>query len=251
MLKHALLGLAQGVTEWLPVSSSGHLVFLQHFMKIGSPVFFDALVHLASILVVLAVFWKDILAIIMSLFDKRFSKYRKYWLLIPIGTVPAVIAGLAFKHQIEALFSGFGFLALAFLFTGIVLLLSRLRFVKGLTLSPAAAFAIGIAQAIALVPGVSRSGMTLSVALMLGINRKEAGRFAFLLAIPAIAGAFLLQIAEGVPVTLEAGGAIVGFIAAFLAGLFSLKLLLRVLKSGKLHYFSIWCFLMALLTLLL
>ncbi len=251
MWEYIILGIIQGITEWFPVSSSGHLVFLQNFLIIDNPIFFDILVHFASLLVILAVFWKDIFAILKSPFNEKFKDYRKYWGLIPIGTMPAVIVGFAFQDQIESLFTGFTFLSFTFLFTGIVLLLSKYRAFKDLKLSPPVAFGIGVAQALALAPGISRSGMTICVALILGLSNKEAGRFAFLLAIPAIGGAFLLQLLKVDFLTINLVGSALGFFAAFVVGIVSLKLLLGILNRGKMHYFAVWLFFMAVLAAVL
>ncbi len=242
------MGAVQGVTEWFPVSSSGHLVFFQHILDINPGVAFSALVHFASFLVILAVFWKDILRLAMSPFLPHLKKSRQLLLALIVGSIPAAFFGLLFKNQIEALFSGFAQLAWAFIFTGIVLLLSRSRLFKGIKMSIPVALAIGFAQAIALVPGISRSGMTISVALILGIARKDAARFSFLLALPALLGAFLLE----APKLLQIGsllGAFLGFVAAMVVGFVSLRLLMRNIQ--RIHWFSIWCFVMAILVFVL
>ncbi len=248
MWKYLVLGAVQGVTEWFPVSSSGHLVFFQHILDINPGVAFSALVHFASFLVILAVFWKDILRLAMSPFLPHLKKSRQLLLALIVGSIPAAFFGLLFKNQIEALFSGFAQLAWAFIFTGIVLLLSRSRLFKGIKMSIPVALAIGFAQAIALVPGISRSGMTISVALILGIARKDAARFSFLLALPALLGAFLLE----APKLLQIGsllGAFLGFVAAMVVGFVSLRLLMRNIQ--RIHWFSIWCFVMAILVFVL
>ncbi|RLE41703.1 UDP-diphosphatase [Candidatus Woesearchaeota archaeon] len=245
ILRYVLLGLVQGVTEWLPVSSSGHLVFLQHFFGISMPVFLDALLHFASMLVILVVFWKDVKSILLSLFVEQYKPYRKYLLFILVGSLPIVVLGLLLRHRIEAMFTGFGFLAYTFTFTGFVLLMSRFRVFKFAKLTLPLALVIGFAQAIALVPGISRSGMTLATCLLLGINKRDALRFSFLLALPALFGAFVLQL-PGIA-SVELGAAFVGFITAFVFGIVALRLLLRVFLLGKLHYFALWCFLMAIL----
>jgi len=246
--KYLLLGAVQGATEWFPVSSSGHLVFFQHVLDINAGVAFSALVHFASFLVILAVFWKDILRLAMSPFVPHLRKTRQLLLALIVGSIPAAFFGLLFRNQIEALFSGFAQLAWAFIFTGIILLLSRLRLFKEIKMSIPVALAIGFAQAIALVPGVSRSGMTISIALLIGLARKDAARFSFLLALPALLGAFLLE-APNLLQTSSPLGAFLGFIFALMVGFVSLKLLMRIIQ--QIHWFSIWCFVMAFLVFVL
>jgi undecaprenyl-diphosphatase len=247
--KYLALGAVQGVTEWLPVSSSGHLVFLQHFWAINEHVAFDALVHFASLLVVAVVFWKDIAKLLLCPFFSGLSEHRRLLGMLAIGSVPIAVCGLVFSTQIRGLFGGFSFLAYTFLLTSILLLLSRVRVFRNIELNPSVAFAIGIAQALALLPGVSRSGATLSIGLMLGLRKKEAARFAFLLAVPALFGAFALEAPKAI-LHFEIGFAI-GFLAAFVVGVCTLRFLLGVIQKGRLHNFALWTAIMSGLVLML
>ena len=172
----------------------------------------------------------------------------KYLLYLILGTIPIAIFGFFFRNQVELLFSNSAYLQYAFLFTALMLMLSKYKLADN-RLDWISALIIGVFQALALIPGISRSGMTLTIALIIGLRRKEAAKFSFFLALPALFGAFILELPKVAAVPL--GGAIVGFLAAFCVGFVSLKLLLRVIQSKKLHYFAPWAVLMAILVSLL
>jgi undecaprenyl-diphosphatase len=249
-----ILGAVQGLTEFLPVSSSGHLVLFQRLFGLrGDVLVFDVAVHLATLAAVIAVFWKDILGI----FKKPFG--RLTWLLV-VGTIPAVVFGLAFKDWIERLFESGRTLGFEFIATGIVLWFAESVKSKNKKLgetSFADALWIGAAQAVAILPAVSRSGLTIAGSLFRGLNREFAAKFSFLLSIPAILGAAVLELPDAIG-TLKSPGAagvshlalILGMAAAFGFGWIALRWMLRVLSRGSLRGFAVYVFVVGLLILL-
>lgn len=237
-----ILGAVQGLTEFLPVSSSGHLVIFSHILGTSSDssLLFEILIHLATLTAVGVFFFKDILAL-----------RRQDLLHLLIGTIPAVIAGFALKDSIEAAFSSLLFVGLALLVTAGFLLFAHLRTTQrtetaSSPMTPLRALLIGVFQAIAIFPGVSRSGSTVSGALIANIERKKAFSFSFLLSIPAILGATLLtfldmlQSGEQLPASLLLPYA-AGALTAFVVGLISLRWFQKIVHSAKLYYFALYC----------
>ncbi|GHV94308.1 undecaprenyl-diphosphatase 4 [Spirochaetia bacterium] len=274
-----ILGVVQGLTEFLPVSSSGHLVLLQRVFGISEPaLFFDTMVHVGTLAAVFVVLWRDIWAILRRLIQPLTA-------YLIIATIPAVIFALAFKNSIEAAFESGQFLGAAFLLTSALLtgaeLLSR-RGVVGGSAKPAEgslkkagemnwidALVIGILQAVAIIPGVSRSGSTLSGALSRKLNRDFAARFSFLLSIPAILGALVLQLkdlakdagsaaadvaANGSELTAMGGGIgaaaiIAGTLSAAIVGFFAVRLMLKIVRERSLFGFAIYTAVLGVLVL--
>ena len=236
-----ILGVVQGVAEFLPISSSGHLVIMQSVLGIKQPGNeFEIIVHLGTLASILVVFSSDIKNILFS-FNKRENQNFIY--LIIVGTLPSIIIGLGFKDQLMALFEDIFAVGLALIFTGLILLGSFFIKPKHKEFSILKAFIIGLSQSIAIVPGVSRSGMTISCALLLGLNSKDAAKFSFLLAIPAIAGAGIFTIMDiNNRILIGMDVAFIGFTTSFIMGVLSLKWLLKTLEKGKLHYFGLYCF---------
>ena len=206
-LFHAvLLAILQGFTEFLPVSSSGHLVLAQELLNLheSQMIIFDVFVHFGTLISVVFVFWKDILEILRS-FVKAFGtlklkeEYKKtehfrLGVAIIIGSIPAGFVGLLYRHQIEAAFTDPKLVAMNLVITGLILFLTRLsKPVHGKKVGLVSAFIIGLAQAVAILPGISRSGSTMSTALYLKTSPVQAARFSFLLSVPVIAGASLLE----------------------------------------------------------
>ncbi|MDR2186291.1 MAG: undecaprenyl-diphosphate phosphatase [Treponema sp.] len=259
ILEAVLLGIIQGFTEFLPVSSSGHLVLFQRIFGISEPaLFFDTMVHAGTLAAVFVVLWKDILDIL------RHPTQALTGFLI-LATLPAVIAALLFKDAIEKAFQSGSFLGFAFLLTSLALLISgilakRSGNVRGAPGTKPAmdwldALIIGILQAAAIVPGVSRSGFTLSGALSRGLDRDFAARFSFLLSIPAILGALVLQlkdlaggsviqagdIAAGTASGgIGAGAILAGSLSAAVVGFFSVKLMLKIIRERSLTGFAVY-----------
>lgn len=259
-----LLGLIQGLTEFLPVSPSGHLVLVEYLLHVPpAPVAFMVLLHLATLLAAVIALRRElgrILAFLASSAGIRWVSLRsddlreggRLFIALVIGTIPAAVAAIFFKPQIEAYFASPRFVGFALLFTGLVLLSTRMAPRGGRPIDPGSALVVGLAQAIGLLPGVSRSGMTLAAGLFAGVGRERVARFSFLLSLPAIAGASILELRHGVtlvgipPVTLVSG-----IVAALVSGYLAMQLLLRVVVSGKLTIFAVYCLALGLAALFL
>lgn len=249
IIQAILLGIIQGLTEFLPVSSSGHLVLFQKIFGITEPTLtFGIVVHLGTLLAVFVVFWKDIL----DLLKRPFQKLT--WLLIA-ATIPTVIIALVFSDFFESIFKSGSTLGVDFLITGFVLLyagkMNRGR--KGLKETTAIdAVFVGILQGAAILPAVSRSGLTISGALFRGLDRDFAARFSFLLSIPAILGAAVFDLKDLLHAgtgSVSSAPLIVGAVAAAIAGFLSIKYMLELIKKGKLRYFSYYVFVIGILVI--
>jgi len=267
-LEALVLGVVQGATEYLPVSSSGHLVIFQHLFGLTEPaLLFDIVLHVATLLVVLWFYRRDIadlmgqsLAAIGDLarggaWSEVQTKYPGFRLavLIVVGTIPTALIGVTFQDTFEALFGSLRTVGVMLWVTGLILLATRLatRSERGIgDMRWVDALLIGIVQGLAITPGISRSGSTIAVALLLGIQKETAARYSFLLSVPSIVGALLLKIGDaGGSVGLTA--TILGFAAALLTGYFCLAFLVRIVKKGKLAWFAPYCFLAGLLAVIL
>lgn len=252
------LGIVQGLTEFLPISSSAHLVFIQHLFHIKEPMlFFDIMLHLGTLASILIFFRNDLLKIIRALMGVAHTEPGDAWQItqaqawryaafVILGTIPAGIAGVLLGDVVESAFGGIRTAAVCLFVTGAVLFAverARPGRSEAYEIAWTAILIIGLAQAVALLPGISRSGSTICAALFLGMNRNAAARFSFLLAIPAILGAAVL---EGKDVfssnqPLFIGPTVLGAAAAFLVGLFALYLLIGMLRNGKLAVFAVYC----------
>ncbi|MCU0236892.1 MAG: undecaprenyl-diphosphate phosphatase [Acidobacteria bacterium] len=245
-LKIILLALVQGFTEFFPVSSSGHLLIFQKLLDFTTlPLVYDIFFHLGTLLAVVAYFFKDLKPLALRFYEKE--NFRLL-LLIVTASAPTAVIGLLFQDFFESLFSRTSYLGFAFLFSAVVLLAARFLRLQRLPDFPAA-FLIGVAQGIAIVPGVSRSGMTIAVALALGLGFEFSFRFSFLLSIPAILGAVLLEAGD-----IPWGGGhwpqlLLAVLVAALAGFLALGLLKMVMVRNRFHYFA--AYLLALGTLVL
>ncbi len=238
-----VLGIIQGITEFLPVSSSGHLVLFQKLFRIQEPtMFFDVVLHIGTLIPVFIIFWDKIFALIKK-------PFQKYSYLIIAATLPAVIVALLFGDQIENLFDSGKFLAPAFIFTGIILLYADKAANKknDENISFGDSLAIGFMQAVAIIPGVSRSGSTISASLACGLNKNSAAKFSFILSIPAIIGAAVLQLKNVIANQNFSFSApiIFGFIAAIFSGYLSIKFMLKLINESKLKFFSYYVFTLA------
>ena len=249
MIEAIILGIVQGITEWLPVSSSGHLVLFQHFFGLAPPVSFDIMLHLGSLIVVLTVFWKDILKLAKGVL-KREKASLKMLAYLAIASIPIALVGFFLNDLIKSIFNSLLTVGLSLLFTAVLLFISRYPKKKNKKLGIKNTFLIGIAQAIAILPGVSRSGSTISTGLVLGIKKEDVARFSFLMFIPAILGASLLEIKDVVLVT-DLPAAVVGTITAMVVGFFSLKLLLNLINKNKFSNFAWYCLVLGIITLIL
>lgn len=227
-----LLGIIQGLTEFLPVSSSGHLVIFQKLLGMATPpVAFDVLVHVATLVAVLVTFFPDL---------RRMGK--SYLLAIAVGSVPAALLGIVLNQHTDQLFGSLTVVGLGLSLTTVIV--GSTRWLgqgsrNQAEVNPKLAFLIGIAQAIAIVPGISRSGSTIATGLWLGLKREEAARFAFLLSIPAISGAQLLQVPSLLSNQSHEPWVLgTGFLAATVSGLVALRVLIKVVKHQSLHHFA-------------
>jgi undecaprenyl-diphosphatase len=252
-----ILGAVQGLTEFLPVSSSGHLVLLQKIFGVSeSSLFFDTMVHVGTLAAVAVVLWREIWAILRKIIQPLTA-------YLIIGTIPAVVFALAFKKTIESAFISGRFLGFSFLFTAVLLSIAELFSRKALAnmnelkkpgeMNWKDALVTGILQAIAIIPGVSRSGATLSGAIIRKLDRDFAARFSFLLSIPAILGALVLQVKDKIENTAvysaaasaESGGIgavpiIAGTITAGIVGFFSVRLMLKIVREKSLWGFAVY-----------
>jgi undecaprenyl-diphosphatase len=242
-LTAAILGLVQGLTEFLPVSSSGHLVLAGAILGVpeGS-LSFDIVLHLGSLTAVLAIYSRDISELLSGIFARRREDLALAGFLV-LGSVPAGLAGFLLADRIESLFNSPPVVSAMLLFTGCVLFATRfVRAGQRQDPAPLGSLVIGLFQAIALVPGISRSGMTISAGLFAGVRRERAARFSFLLSVPAILGAALLDLTGSAGIgSLDFPVAAVGFVVSSITGYFALRLLIRFLVAGRFHFFGWYC----------
>ncbi|HVN66810.1 MAG TPA: undecaprenyl-diphosphate phosphatase [Candidatus Sulfotelmatobacter sp.] len=248
LIKYIILGVIQGLTEFLPVSSSGHLVIVQTLLQMKENIALDTVLHLATALALIIYFWRDLIGLL---------KARKLLWLLLVATVITGIIGLSFKDFFESLFSSVtavgGFLVL----TGVVILLGEWlgkgrRKIEDMNIWDAVL--IGLAQGCAIAPGLSRSGTTISASLARDLDRTLAARFSFMLAIPAILGAGLVQskaIIKAGELGIGVGPLAIGFIAALITGLLTIKLFMAIIQRISLRGFAYYCFAAGLLTVIL
>jgi len=248
LIQAIFLGLIQGLTEWFPVSSSGHLALFQNLFNLDVPILFDVLLHLGTLLVVLLVFYKDILRILKAVvsWDTK-SEYFKLAVFIIIGSLGTGIIGYFFRELFIGFFNNLKIIGIAFLFTGFLLFFSDRKGNKKINYKNS--FLIGLMQGIALIPGVSRSGATISTGMILGIERKKVARFSFLLMVPAVIGGLVFE--SGNIVNINLVNAFVGVLVSVLIGYVTLRFLLRIIQKGKFRYFSYYCFIIGIITLIL
>jgi len=263
-----LLGVIQGLTEFLPVSSSGHLVLLQNLFGLKEPeVLFDISLHIGTLAAVCIVFFPEINSILKtlvrlpSLIKTSGSIKRAYQdnepvrmaALIIAGSFPTAILGLLFHKLIDQLFGSVWIVGVMLIITGALLWQTRRFRAKGRPLKGTAlkdALAIGLVQGLAIIPGISRSGSTISVAIFMGIDREVAGRYSFLLSIPAILGALVLSLdSPAMQTTISGGMFLTGMVTAGVVGFAALKVLLQLVNRGRLHLFAPYCWIMGIVTL--
>jgi undecaprenyl-diphosphatase len=264
LFKALILGIVQGATEFLPVSSSGHLVLLPAALGWDSPpLVFDATVHLATLLAVVAVFWRDLLKLLAAWWQGlrrgqpfRTTESRLAWWLI-LGTVPGILAGLSLDKTFESLFAKPQAVGVFLLLTALLLVLAELygRRRRGLTeVTWLDSLLIGIGQAAAIAPGLSRSGTTISVGMFRGLNREASARFSFLLSVPIIAGAGLVQLVKQAGnggFSTEVSYLLVGFLAAAICGYAAIRVFLAYLRQKPLYPFAAYCVVIGILAMTL
>lgn len=254
-LQALLMGLLQGLTEYLPVSSSGHLTIASALFGISGEenLTFTIAVHVATVLSTLVILWREIVWLLRGLVDTKaplMSPERRYILAIIVSMIPIGIVGVFFKDYVEAIFgSGLLIVGLSLIMTSALLTLSyyaRPRQKEDIGLMQA--FTIGLAQSVAVLPGLSRSGTTIATGLMLGVKKEKMAQFSFLMVIPPILGEALLSIlkaakdgAEAATGDISMTALAIGFLAAFISGCMACKWMISIVKKGKLVYFGIYC----------
>jgi undecaprenyl-diphosphatase len=255
-----ILGLIQGLTEFLPISSSGHLVLAQRLLHVSEPgIAVEVILHLGSLLAVLLYFRDDLVRLVSGLIrwlgggrDEAACENARLALAVVIGTVPAVVAGILGGAWLEGLYKNPREASIELLVTAAILI-STLFARRGVRrVDPLQAFWIGICQAVALLPGISRSGTTIAGGLFLGVRPDEAARFSFLLSIPAILGAGILK-APAVAAEMhhaKVGLLLLGFAVSFLVGYASIVGLMRVVKRGRFGWFGLYCIVVGILGLI-
>jgi len=235
------LAIVQGITEWLPISSSGHLVIAQEGLGLELPLVFDVMLHLGTLCVVVAVFWRDLVSIISALVRLDFkAEEGKLAIFLVAGSIPTALIGLLFHDTLEALFYNPLVVGAALLVTGFFLYISECQETMR-KLSFLDSILIGIAQGVAIVPGISRSGLTIATGLLRKVERETAFKYSFLLSVPAIIGATITESRELAINHLDLVLMVLGVITSFLVGYASLKLLKKIVMKKRLRLFAYYC----------
>lgn len=254
VFKAIVVGIVQGLTEFLPVSSSGHIIIAQEVLGLDygeDNLLFAVILHGATALSTVVVFRKDIFNILKGVLEFRQNDSLKFAISIVVSMVPAVIVGFFFIDKLEQLFSNLLVVGTSLLATSLLLLFAGKKNSGEKNISTGRAFIIGLGQMLAAIfPGLSRSGTTISTALLIGIDRDKAARFSFLMVLPLIIGAMLKKVLEtsmdqpeviGQSSSMTTPALCFGFLAAFLSGLVACRWMIKLIRNAKLHYFSIYC----------
>ncbi len=264
-----ILGAVQGISEFLPISSSGHLVIVPHLLGVETGLAFDVILHVGTLVAIFTFFWKDIINIIKGFivsiinltegFDKfkdglrRVPEERFAWLIL-IATIPTGIIGLLFNNAVETIFRGTVFVGLFLIITGIILYYSERHSSGNITekdMSFKQAITIGICQGIAVLPGISRSGATIASGLCLGLNREYAARYSFLLSVPAVVGAAVFKVKDLTIIDATTTVLVAGFLSSVIFGYLSIKLLMKMIEGWSLDIFAYYCWIVGILTFVL
>jgi undecaprenyl-diphosphatase len=239
---HALiLAIVQGITEWLPISSSGHLALLQHLFGISPPLFFDISLHFGTLISVAVFFWRDILELVRRLDLVAY---------IILASIPTAIIGLALKDFFATFFSEITLVGISLLITGTFLYLTKFA-KQSKALDSKSALIIGVAQGFAVAPGISRAGATIGAGMLLGMEKEKAARFSFLLSMPAILGATMIEAKDIVLESIDLGPIIVGITVAAIVGYISIGFLLNIIRKGNFSMFSYYCFALGAIVIIL
>ncbi|MFO7602078.1 MAG: undecaprenyl-diphosphate phosphatase [Candidatus Desulfacyla sp.] len=256
------LGIIQGLTEFLPVSSSGHLVVGKNLLGFREPeLLLDTALHFGTLLAVCIYFRSDLRQMIEAVWrmiprrknhPSRSGLHANLALMVVIGSIPTALIGIIFKDPLERLFGSVTAVGMMLVITGIIVAITRFipeAYGKRDRVSVIIALAVGTAQGLAIVPGISRSGTTIVCGLLLGLNRDLAGRFSFILCIPAIIGALLLQLDMAAITRVGAVPLMAGFLVSAVVGFLALKLLMGMVRRGHFYYFAPYCWAIGILTL--
>lgn len=266
ILQAIIIGLVQGLTEFLPVSSSAHLIFIQQALGLSNvPLAFDVLLHVGTLVAVFVYFFSDIIQMIQGFFyslldlrdgnfipEIRRDPYKKLAWLTIIATIPVGVVGILFKDIIEEMFAGLTVPAFLLLITGCLLYVSQRMNsgkidVQNITIKEA--LLMGCGQAIAVLPGLSRSGTTIAAGLFAGLDKEFAAKFSFILSIPAILGAAVVQLKDLSGGSIEIGACLAGFIVAVISGYFAISFLLKIVREKSLDIFAYYCWIVGVIVL--
>ncbi len=246
-LEALILGVLQGISEFLPVSSSGHLEIGKALLNTSSSdnVIFTVVVHGATVLSTIVIFRKEILSLLKGFFKFKNNTETQYIFMLIVSAIPVLFVGLFFKDTVDDMYAGNLLLVgISLLITATLLGFTYKAKPKQKSINYKKAFIIGITQAISVIPGISRSGSTISTALLLGVNKEKATRFSFLMVLIPIIGANFLAGLQGDFTSTQGPGLqilLIGFISAFISGLFACKLMISIVKRGKLIWFAAYC----------
>ncbi len=258
LLEAVLLGVLQGVTEFLPISSSGHLAIASHLIDLQKEdILYETLLHFATMLAIIIYFRRRITLIIkafLGIFFKRYSmiyfENKRYLWGIILASIPTGIIGLSLQNTVIGVFQSTTIIGYALILTSVILYISD-KFNPSGKLTTKSAIVIGIIQGLAVFPGISRSGSTIATAVMLNVNRKEAAEFSMLISLPAILGATILQLKDIDPSSLiDLNFYLLGMGAAFITALFAISFMLYVVRTAKLTYFAVYCLLAGIATII-
>ncbi len=257
-LQALILGIVQGLTEFLPVSSSGHLEIGKALFGIHTPdsLTFTVVVHGATVLSTIVIFWNDIVRLVKAPFTLEWNEDNKYIAKLLVSAIPVAIIGLFFKDQVETLFTGNLLLVGLMLWvTTAFLAVTAFARDRGRKIGFLDAFVIGLAQAVAVIPGISRSGATIATGLMLGNDKNEVAKFSFLMVLLPIIGANIKDLMDydwsaAAQSQISASVLITGFLAAFITGLIACKFMLNIVRKSKLWYFAIYTFIIGLIAII-
>ena len=251
LIEILILAVIQGLTEWLPVSSSGHLVITQKVLGLNLPLIFDVILHVGTLIVVLTVFRKDILDIIIALVKRDFETEKgKLALLIVVGSVPIAIISLVFYDIFVSLFDNLLAVGLALIITGCVIFFSEKR-LGNRKMGFLDSLIIGLAQGVAIIPGVSRSGVTVATGLLRKVDKATAFRYSFLLSVPAVIGATFMASKDLVVGNVDMVPLFLGATVSMIVGYASLKLIKKIVMNEKFHLFAYYCWIVGISIILL
>ena len=248
-LEFILLGILQGITEFLPISSSGHLLLFKNFFNMNQyGIIVEIVLHLGTLLAILLYYRYDIFDLLRGIYRKDYESLH-YMYMVTVATIPAAIVGLFFKTELESLFSPI-FVPYMLLITGCVLFTTRYSYESTKSITLKIAILVGCEQVFAMIPGISRSGMTISLALFLGIHRGAAAKFSFFMAIPILLGAGILQLGDIGERPVQVWPLFLGFLSAFISGYMVIQWLVNLISNQQFWKFSYYCIFLGLICIL-